>query len=272
MSFQPCKDCIQGYSLDGEPKGHMEENGDGNMSYYLSPGKGSNGGEKKAIVLGTDMFGLVLNNPRIMADWFAATTGFDCFVPDLFDGDYIDTTLIKPQLDLMDEPMKPKPWYSRWSAMAQIIWTFLWKIGPSWIKKHSVASSAPRMERFCQALKEEKGYTHIGVLSTLLATAPSPIDVLVAVHPGSGAGEEHFKAIRKPFALILAEEDITFDSKKSMAISVLDDLHKTQSVPTIVHDDHPGTTHGFAARPPPQAMKEFERTLVQTKEWFDEHL
>lgn len=35
---------------------------------------------------GTDIFGLALPNPKIMADLFAERTGRDVYVPDLFDG------------------------------------------------------------------------------------------------------------------------------------------------------------------------------------------
>ena len=42
--------------------------------------------QTKAIVLLTDIFGLPLPNPRIVADHLAEQVGVDVWVPDLFNG------------------------------------------------------------------------------------------------------------------------------------------------------------------------------------------
>lgn len=48
--------------------------------------KPSAGGQKKAIVLLTDVFGLPLVNCKILADAFNERVGVDVYVPDLFKG------------------------------------------------------------------------------------------------------------------------------------------------------------------------------------------
>lgn len=48
--------------------------------------KPSDGGEKKAIVLLTDIFGLPLVNNKLLADAFNERVGVDVYVPDLFVG------------------------------------------------------------------------------------------------------------------------------------------------------------------------------------------
>lgn len=80
----------------------------GGLAYYLA--KGKNGERGKALVLyvlspsfpccrshshlllslplrsGTDIYGLAVPNPKILADLFAESTGLDIFVPDMFEG------------------------------------------------------------------------------------------------------------------------------------------------------------------------------------------
>ena len=80
----PCKDCVSGYVLPGEPKGTFVEGA------YFSPAPNGNGtasaNQKTALVLLTDGFGLNLKNPKILADSFAASLNCDVFVPDIFNG------------------------------------------------------------------------------------------------------------------------------------------------------------------------------------------
>lgn len=76
----PCKDCVSGYVLPGDVKGAFADGA------YFSPAPSRHEGEKAAIVLLTDSFGLQLKNPKILADFFADRLGCDAFVPDLFHG------------------------------------------------------------------------------------------------------------------------------------------------------------------------------------------
>lgn len=75
-----CSDCTSGNSLPGSPKG-TEENG-----VYLAKGSGQEGTKDRAIVVLTDLFGLAIPNPKIIADTIAERTGFDVWIPDLFNG------------------------------------------------------------------------------------------------------------------------------------------------------------------------------------------
>lgn len=78
-STMSCSDCISGNLLPGSPKG-TEENG-----VYLASGSNQEDTKDKAVVVLTDIFGLV-PNPKIIADTIAERTGFDVWVPDLFNG------------------------------------------------------------------------------------------------------------------------------------------------------------------------------------------
>ena len=83
-----CQDCMTGYVLPGVPKG-TTSNVTG--AYYTpAPASASTTGgvgeSKTALVLLTDIFGLALSNPRILADRYAQSLACDVYVPDLFEG------------------------------------------------------------------------------------------------------------------------------------------------------------------------------------------
>ena len=75
-----CTYCYKGFVLPGEPKGSMVGQA------YFTPAPTDATQKTKAIVLLTDIFGLPLPNPRIVADQLAEQVGVDVWVPDLFNG------------------------------------------------------------------------------------------------------------------------------------------------------------------------------------------
>ncbi|TKA52087.1 hypothetical protein B0A53_04747 [Rhodotorula sp. CCFEE 5036] len=270
---QACAACFQGYKIDGEPKGTMGELG--GLAYYFAPGKST----EKAIVLGTDLFGLGVPNCKIVADWFADNTGLPVFVPDLLEGDtrplgdYIDPS--KLGLEEFQEPMAAKPFLTRMRIMAGAVWSFGFKIGPRFLARHSMGHVEPIAVKFCRDLKEQKGFKSLGfvgycfggTLSVLLAKRDSPLDACVCFHPG-GPSPTAWKNIAKPFMLVCSEEDFAFDRNKATVLPILAGL----KVPVEVWDDNKGTTHGFGCRPDmakPEVRDAFERGLERTKEWFE---
>ena len=72
--------CYKGFALPGEPKGTMV-----GQDYFTAPPSDATQ-RTKAIVLLTDIFGLPLPNPRIVADHLAEQVGVDVWVPDFFNG------------------------------------------------------------------------------------------------------------------------------------------------------------------------------------------
>lgn len=74
-----CEHCTQGYILPGEPTGTMLDG-----HYYCAAPKGST--KSCAILVLTDIFGLDLKNPKIIADRLARQVRCDVWVPDVFDG------------------------------------------------------------------------------------------------------------------------------------------------------------------------------------------
>jgi carboxymethylenebutenolidase len=75
-----CTYCYKGFALPGEPKGTMVGQD------YFTPAPKDATQQTKAIVLLTDIFGLPLPNPRIVADQLAEQVGVDVWVPDYFNG------------------------------------------------------------------------------------------------------------------------------------------------------------------------------------------
>jgi dienelactone hydrolase len=75
-----CENCYKGFVLPGEPKGTMV----GPDYFTAAPSDATQ--RSKAVVLLTDIFGLALSNPRIVADNLAEQTGVDVWVPDFFKG------------------------------------------------------------------------------------------------------------------------------------------------------------------------------------------
>jgi carboxymethylenebutenolidase len=70
----------KGFVLPGEPQGSMIDQD------YFTPAPDDATEGIKAIVLLTDIFGLPLPNPKIVADQLAKRVGVDVWVPDLFNG------------------------------------------------------------------------------------------------------------------------------------------------------------------------------------------
>jgi hypothetical protein len=75
-----CTYCYKGFVLPGEPKGSI-------VGQDYSTAAPSDATQRtKAIILLTDIFGLPLPNPRIVADHLAEHVGVDVWIPDFFNG------------------------------------------------------------------------------------------------------------------------------------------------------------------------------------------
>jgi len=75
-----CTYCYKGFVLPGEPKGSIVGQD------YFTPAPSDATQRTKAIILLTDIFGLPLPNPRIVADHLAEHVGVDVWIPDFFNG------------------------------------------------------------------------------------------------------------------------------------------------------------------------------------------
>lgn len=265
---------MTGHVLPGEPKG-TTSNVDG--AYFTSaPASAPTSeqqneaevGRKTALVLLTDMFGLALSNPRILADRFAERLGCDVYVPDLFEGHPpIDADQLQPYT-----PDVPNTHYSLWNRLTYYL---LWipKLPSLWANRPSVGRA--KAEQFIQDLKDKKGYTDIGVIGYCygggiavgLATKKGFVNVLVACHPGP-ITESEFPHVLTPLAMFCSQEDPWVTPPKRARAEAA--LAKLDTVETKV-ETLPGTVHGFAARPNlgiPQVRDAFERTFEECVQWI----
>jgi len=261
-----CPDCTAGNLLPGSPKG-TEENG-----AYFAKGSNQEDTKDKAVVLLTDIFGLSISNFKILADTIAERTGFDVWVPDLFNGN----PPIKPEALDSFIPRKPgeKLGFLR---KVHFYWTILTHISAFISCRPSVVD--PRAKEFLTKIKAEHGYKSIGVAGYCFGGAIpvriasfDDITSIVIAHPAP-LNLAAIKAIDKPVSWICAEEDSSF----SKELRLQAEAHFTSRTPELQHEfvDYPGTVHGFACRPAreqPLSVEGQEKALDQTIKWFQSTL
>ena len=82
-----CPNCTQGYVLPGEPKGTIALD----TRAYFSPAPTTSDPtrKKRAVIILTDVFGLTMPNPKLMADEFAQKLECDVYIPDVFNGVFL---------------------------------------------------------------------------------------------------------------------------------------------------------------------------------------
>jgi hypothetical protein len=89
---------------------------------YFTPARGDSTQPTKAIVLLTDVFGLPLPNPRIVADHLAEHVGVDVWIPDFFNGGLPSQTLRFLQLIVTSSPKASHPsMWMTWSPACPIV-------------------------------------------------------------------------------------------------------------------------------------------------------
>jgi len=270
-----CPDCVSGVILPGTPKGQMVKLGA--FDAYLaspSPELRAPVADQVAVVLFTDVFGLPLGNPKVMADAFAKELGVDVWVPDMFNGHPpIKNESIMPY-DHQD-PGSPMPW---WKFLG-FIGTFMFAFPKMTWGENAQPKVYARMKTFVEALKKEKGVEKVGAVGYCYGGAV--ITSLVPHHLLSSAvichpGDFDHKLVSEfdfPSSWVTCEEDFVFGPK------VAEDVESRFSArakadpaaPAYEFRRYIGTRHGFACRPALDVavVKEaFVSASEQTTAWF----
>jgi len=264
-----CTYCYKGFVLPGEPKGSMVG------PDYFTPAPSSATDRSKAIVLLTDIFGLPLPNPRIVADHLAENIGVDVWIPDFFNG--------KPPFDANDlEPLMPDRAgvKTSWFTTARLIFKGLPSLPRFIANRPSVVDA--RVQEFTKKIKAEKGYERIGAVGYCFGGAMAArlgstdiFNTIVIAHPAKLTPDE-IRAIKIPTSWLLAEEDMSF---KDQDVKIAQGIFKEQEEKPD-HVDYEfkvwkGTAHGFAVRPNlavPEVKAGYEGGLEQTVAWFTKTL
>ncbi|KAI0044563.1 dienelactone hydrolase endo-1,3,1,4-beta-D-glucanase [Auriscalpium vulgare] len=267
-----CENCFKGHVIPGEPKGTLV-----NGAYFAAAGGDkTEGAEKKAVLLLTDIFGLALVNSKIMADMFAERLGVDVWVPDLFDGHPPMT--VEKLGPFVPEKAGDKRTYGQ--TFRLLATTIIPAIPALYRARAAVVDG--RVKAFIEAKKAEKGYTKIGAVGycfggtlAVRLAGTGLISTAVIAHPGGNSAAQ-IEAIKVPISWACAEEDEAFaEKKRAQAESSLEKRKGTDNAVDYEFKIYKGTAHGFAARPNleiPDVKAGWEGALEQAVAWFKKTL
>ncbi|PWN27527.1 hypothetical protein BDZ90DRAFT_279860 [Jaminaea rosea] len=252
-----CHKCVElPGELKGTPKGSVKTVG-GIQSYVSQPGSA-----KGNIVLFTDIFGLAIQNPRIIADELQSQTGMTVTVPDVFLGEpmSVNDFVVNKSTDEpapSDEQMqKNMGKLMEWAGSG-----------------HSPNETYPRAKQVIEALSGEGkvqavGFCYGGKLCSR-AAQDGIVSSVSIYHPAMLEAEEA-KQVKVPVLLNMADGDFAFDS-------VQGDWEKTLKEKNLLDSrskQYKKTTHGFGCRPPvdnAEVYKAYQDALATTASFFKEH-
>ncbi|KAG2010561.1 dienelactone hydrolase [Coprinopsis cinerea AmutBmut pab1-1] len=265
-----CPSCIEGEILPGEPVGSIQADFNG---AYLSPGPPSKTGRGRAVIVCTDVFGLAIPNPKLVADRLASRLECDVWIPDYFAGQpifppsYMDTI-----------PERPRH-LSTWEYIVFII-----KAIPNLpgLIRNRPAVVDGRLASFFSLLKEKKNYDKIGAVgycfggsACIRLGATDFVQSIIVCHPGPYTFAE-VRKVQVPSAWVCAEIDYTVPDHKRIATEA--EYAKRKGTDQFVDYEfkvYKGTSHGFACRPDtkyPEIAEAFEQAIDQKVAWFEKTL
>ncbi|TDL23729.1 alpha/beta-hydrolase [Rickenella mellea] len=247
MSF--CKDCISGVRHEGTPTGKVEKIG-GVDTYVALPE--SDYPKDKAVLYLPDVFGLSLQNAKLLADDFAKN-GFQVYMPDYLNGDDVPADFLGGKFDLN-----------------------------TWFPNHGADKTRPPLDKVINALME-KGITSFGATGYCFGgryvfdlAFDNVIKVGVVAHPSLLQVPEDLEKYAKtnvPLLINSCEEDSQYGPEKQAVGDQL--LGGGKFAPGYKRTYWPGCTHGFAVRGDisnPKVKEGREGAFKATVEWFIQHL
>ncbi|KAH8831545.1 dienelactone hydrolase endo-1-3,1,4-beta-D-glucanase [Flagelloscypha sp. PMI_526] len=259
-----CPDCKKGEILQGDPQGTIRSDG----SYFAAASNPSTNA-KKAVVLLTDIFGLGIPNPKILADEFASKLNVDVYVPDLFQG----KPIAKPgSLQLPNRAGYKRGWWEWVTFVFSII-----RVLPRYLA-NKPGKVAPRLKAWITSLREEKGYTSVGAVGycyggilNIQLGQPGLFESIVCAHPGPFSNED-VQRLASPTVFLCAEDDASFPKRRRIEVEALLASRKGKDgAIEYEFNDYEGTAHGFAARPVlayPEVAKAFGEAKAKTISWL----
>ncbi|EAU80947.2 hypothetical protein CC1G_03123 [Coprinopsis cinerea okayama7 len=228
-----CPSCIEGEILPGEPVGSIQADFNG---AYLSPGPPSKTGRGRAVIVCTDVFGLAIPNPKLVADRLASRLECDVWIPDYFAGLIRNRpAVVDGRLASFFSLLKEKKNYDKLGAV---------------------------------------GYCFGGSACIRLG-ATDFVQSIIVCHPGPYTFAE-VRKVKVPSAWVCAEIDYTVPDHKRIATEAEYAKRKgTEQFVDYEFKVYKGTSHGFACRPDtkyPEIAEAFEQAIDQKVAWFEKTL
>ncbi|KIY64972.1 dienelactone hydrolase endo-1,3,1,4-beta-D-glucanase [Cylindrobasidium torrendii FP15055 ss-10] len=264
-----CPDCFRGVAFDAQPQGILSDV-DG---AYFAPAKGDNSSTTRVVILLTDIFGLNVSNPKVLADLYAEQLECDVWVPDLFRG----KAPVAPED--MRLPERAGQGFSIWGWIA-----FFFMVIPMIpaLYRQRPAVTDERLRVFLSKLNEKRSYERLGAVgycfggaTAIRFAATNAFSTVIVCHPGR-TNKALIRAMKVPCLWVLAEEDTMFSATLRLAAeAIFADRNDKKSFVEYDSKQYKGTAHGFAARPNlafPDFKEGFERAQADIVAWFKKTL
>jgi dienelactone hydrolase len=287
-----CPDCFKGAVHDYADPAGSEETIHG-IRTYVSSGSQSvtQSSSRPTIIFITDAFGFNLVNSKLLADYYAAKTGFRVLVPDVMPGGGVPLH----SLQLMQTVGAPTKWWDIpgqfWRAvslvrMLAIFIPFATRIRRVFplvlaytrsVKAELPAGTKLGVAGFCVG---EMFTTKLSLESAVDGGKDGLVDAHFTAHPSGLKGSDEFvQGVRKfnvPFSMAIGDDDMMLsrdavaqiEARLREELGADDDNHFEVEV-------YPGCGHGFAVRADPQKTVENDaatKAADQAVSWFKRFL
>ncbi|KAH7101137.1 alpha/beta-hydrolase [Auriculariales sp. MPI-PUGE-AT-0066] len=252
MSF--CKHCVSGVVHEGTATGKIEKI-NGIETYIATPEKDYP--KQKAVLYFTDIFGIQLNNAKLICDSFASN-GFQASRRNQIEtGSPIDSCFQRCSFDLMRD----------------------------WAPRHGAAQTRPHIDSFLKGLLERGvseyavvGYCYGARYAFDLAIENFPgLKAIAVAHPSLlKVPEDHHALMEKskvPVLMNTCEDDYMYPVEKQKKGDEI--LGDGKYAPGYLRTYWPGCTHGFAVRgdlSKPEVKAGKEGAFKATVDWFLKYL
>jgi dienelactone hydrolase len=265
-----CPDCFKGGIHDhrGDAKGHEEEI-HGLRTYVASPSPSST--SKSTIIFITDAFGLELINNKLLADRYAAGTGFRVLVPDVIPGGPASIAVMNP----MESIFEPVKWFDIWGQIKRIgyVLTTMRYMVPFFIRANPTKpATVNSIVNWTRKVKKDLppgaklgicGFCWGGYQSTHLSAKPSVedgteplIDAQFCAHPSAlkppGDIVNAITKFKVPYSIAVGLKDFVFTPKQGEETeAVLREKAGDGKGENDIHYEfkyYEGCAHGFAVR------------------------